>query len=510
MDTPQKDSQKINPAALEPGEMIYVMPEKFRKIKTKRATTPSIEPPKKTLSKRLLIIILIILIIGGGGAGFYFWAQKYYKGLIPATSPVTTPQGQTEQPTTPSETPAQPEAQTLKFELKNETNAVVSSIELNLPAGAVDSGINFNLSGNLVTLETDYPDYKVIGGIYTIQPIDVVFHKAVNLKISYQEKMADARWEKDITLGYFKNNLWTIIPSTLDTDNNVASANLEILPADTFALIVAKTKVAPKAEEFQIAPQISSSLDSDNDGLTDTEEAVYKTKADNPDSDADGVSDGQEIINLSDPSQSGEVKLAISGLINVYTNQTYSYSFFYPASWLTRAIPETNNAEVMVITNTGEFFGVTVEDNLDKLTPADWYMKQSPKADKSSLSETTINNQPAVWSPDHLTVYIAKDDRIYILSYNTGVEREANFKTTFKMLINSFQFISPPVQAGHPDGTLIKYPDSPGIYLLEGGKKRAFKSGEIFEARGYKWENVIEIPATEVYPDGPVIESAGE
>lgn len=43
------------------------------------------------------------------------------------------------------------------------------------------------------------------------------------------------------------------------------------------------------------------------------------------------------------------------------------------------------------------------------------------------------------------------------------------------------------------DGELLKSPTSRGVYLIEGGLKRPFLSGEAFESRGYKWENIISV-----------------
>jgi len=206
------------------------------------------------------------------------------------------------------------------------------------------------------------------------------------------------------------------------------------------------------------------------------ERKIELGKINNPDTDADGISDGQEILNLTNPLE-GEFQLATSGLINVYTNTTYAYSFFYPSSWLARAIPETGNQEVLVITNTGEFFSITVENNPERLSPAEWYLRQSPNIEEDLLYSVVINEQTAVWNPERSTVYITKDDRVYILSYNIGTEREANFKTTFRMMINSFRFVTQP--QGRPDGTLISYPDQPEVYLIQNGQKRAFASGEV-------------------------------
>ena len=43
------------------------------------------------------------------------------------------------------------------------------------------------------------------------------------------------------------------------------------------------------------------------------------------------------------------------------------------------------------------------------------------------------------------------------------------------------------------DGELIKIDKAPGVYVVDNGKLKAIKSGDIFTAMGYKWENVISV-----------------
>lgn len=60
------------------------------------------------------------------------------------------------------------------------------------------------------------------------------------------------------------------------------------------------------------------------------------------------------------------------------------------------------------------------------------------------------------------------------------------------------------------DGELLKSYDSPAVYVIDSGAKRPFLSGEIFEAMGYKWSNVINVSSKiiKLYPDSmPVIDT---
>ena len=49
---------------------------------------------------------------------------------------------------------------------------------------------------------------------------------------------------------------------------------------------------------------------------------------------------------------------------------------------------------------------------------------------------------------------------------------------------------------------LFKYPDSPKVYLLENGGKRWIISEEVFNQKGYKWNDIQTIDISISYPDG--------
>ena len=50
-----------------------------------------------------------------------------------------------------------------------------------------------------------------------------------------------------------------------------------------------------------------------------------------------------------------------------------------------------------------------------------------------------------------------------------------------------------------PDGTLLKSNSSPAVYLISGGAKRAFSSGDVFINLGYKFSNVINVSSQVLY-----------
>ena len=58
----------------------------------------------------------------------------------------------------------------------------------------------------------------------------------------------------------------------------------------------------------------------------------------------------------------------------------------------------------------------------------------------------------------------------------------------------------------HPNGTLIQYEGESSIYLLENGMKRVFPNSFSFDVRGYSYNKIFKIDASEVYQDGASME----
>jgi hypothetical protein len=205
-------------------------------------------------------------------------------------------------------------------------------------------------------------------------------------------------------------------------------------------------------------PKLVSSLDSDNDGLTDKEETVYNTDPNKPDTDADGYPDGVEVLNLYNPRGFTPVKIEDSGLVNRYTNNTFKYSILYPAKWLARALDETNQ-EVIFTSDTGEFMQVIVQENQDHLPLVDWYQAQVPGINLEQIEYTADKNKilTGIKSLDGLTVYFGNENYIYSITYNIGTRTELNFLTTFAMMYRSFGLesqaaaVTPPIESQPTD-----------------------------------------------------------
>ncbi len=202
---------------------------------------------------------------------------------------------------------------------------------------------------------------------------------------------------------------------------------------------VEEEEVEPEEEEVEIPAVIPPSSDLDNDGLTDTEEALFNTDINNEDTDGDNYNDGLEVRNLYNPAGTAPIRIAESGLVETYNNMEFGYSIIYPADWIRRSIDNTSR-EVIFSSATGEFVQVIIEENPSRLTALGWYMQEFPSIGQNQISEEEMEFFEGVRSPDESTVYLTYGDReyIYVISYNTGVREEANFKTTFEMMLESF------------------------------------------------------------------------
>ncbi len=128
--------------------------------------------------------------------------------------------------------------------------------------------------------------------------------------------------------------------------------------------------------------QKSIAIDSDNDGLSDSEEALYGTDPHNPDTDGDGYSDGVEVKSGYDPlkpAPGDKIVTAKSAISNSQTNST--------APSLTESF--NNNFQTFIASKNGQSISTTDVKSFidaefaDKITPTD--LGTVPVMDKSQL-----------------------------------------------------------------------------------------------------------------------------
>ncbi len=194
--------------------------------------------------------------------------------------------------------------------------------------------------------------------------------------------------------------------------------------------------------------RLASSTDTDADGLTDAEEALYGTDAQKPDTDGDGFIDGKKV--QADGTILGEFVLGYnptgvgrlegSTLVKRTENTAKEYSLLMPTGWTTN-----ESSGLVVITpaaQTGEFFQVRAYDNTTRQAPPDWYQTNNPQADVTKVRAVAFNGLEGIISEDWTTVYLFKDAKVYGLTYTLGSVSQANYWTTFDMMMRSFKLVA--------------------------------------------------------------------
>ena len=253
--------------------------------------------------------------------------------------------------------------------------------------------------------------------------------------------------QTQVALNNASSNVNTAAPVNTAANANAntnANANAPVNEAVSAPENVnANVPAEEESEIITVPAELPKSLDTDNDGLTNTEEALYNTEVSEPDTDGDGYNDGLEVENSYNPAGTAPIKIEESGLVKIYKNMNFNYEIFYPTPWLSRAIDDTDR-EALFIAPTGEFIQVIVQENPSLLTPVEWYLEESPGVQRSQITEFTTDYFSGIMSPNKSTAYFTSADRqnVYSITYNTGVRTSANFKTTFMMMINSFRPLS--------------------------------------------------------------------
>ena len=220
-------------------------------------------------------------------------------------------------------------------------------------------------------------------------------------------------------------------------------------PAATASPVIATSSAEVLASSSAPAASTSpakttvAAPDSDNDGLTDAEEAILGTNPASADSDNDGYGDRAELAGLYDPAGPG--KISANKRLTVFTNPTYNYSVIYPAAWTKKSLGGDYSISFMAPDN--QFFQIEVQPNVAHQSIGDWYREQfGEPADPARLSEKK-NAAGLVWTgvktEDGRTVYLTdgKSQNIFTLSYNIGLENISSYPGLFELFIRGLEFL---------------------------------------------------------------------
>lgn len=183
------------------------------------------------------------------------------------------------------------------------------------------------------------------------------------------------------------------------------------------------------------------SSDSDGDGLTDVEEELWGTNPANADTDNDIYSDQTELLNLYNPVGVAPQKIIDTQFVKTFINSQNNYSVYYPSGWIARALDETTNKEVLFTAITGEYVNVhTVPYPTTESFPQ-WFAANLP-GEVLSIYQPFKNKfgVSGIMSPDKLVALISDGNNLFILNYNGGTRIDINYRTSFRVIVQSFKF----------------------------------------------------------------------
>ena len=81
---------------------------------------------------------------------------------------------------------------------------------------------------------------------------------------------------------------------------------------------------------------------------------------------------------------------------------------------------------------------ILVEDNTAQLDPKTWFLNTSPGVDSTDIVEVTVKGLAGVRSPDQRSTYLASGEKMFVITYNSGIRDDLNFMTTYFMMVASF------------------------------------------------------------------------
>ena len=188
----------------------------------------------------------------------------------------------------------------------------------------------------------------------------------------------------------------------------------------------------------EVEPLPPAGLDTDSDGLSDLEEALFGADPRSPDTDRDGFLDGNEVFNLYNPNGRAPAKLMESGLMKEI-NGNIGWSILIPKEWNLK-LDTPDGTKATIASKHGETFTIQVEDNPQGIEVIEWYKNQKPDIDESQiLIYRSKGGYEGIIGVDLLTTYIAWNGKVFILSYEMNEQPFINFRTAYSMILNSLE-----------------------------------------------------------------------
>ena len=207
-----------------------------------------------------------------------------------------------------------------------------------------------------------------------------------------------------------------------------------------------------------VAPSLPpGGLDSDSDGLSDSEEIVFATDPRNPDSDRDGFLDGNEVFHLYNPAAQAPVRILDTTLVKAFSG-SLGWSLYAPSVWAS-SLDIADGQKASLVTGQGERFIIEVLPNPQKLSAQDWYVARHTTTTVAMLrSLTTKQGLEGILSPDRLEAVFSWGESVFSFKYDPGTKPYINYRTVYEMMLNSLELDGAPLQPVSPEDSLLNGP----------------------------------------------------
>ncbi len=174
--------------------------------------------------------------------------------------------------------------------------------------------------------------------------------------------------------------------------------------------------------------------DTDSDGLSAAEEALYGTNPSQNDSDGDTFRDGSELTNGYDPAAPSATLLE-SGVFLEY-EAAAGYSIQYPSAW--QVVP--SGESVRFVAATGEYIEVITYTNSQNISLVNWYQQTVQQQTGMVVDQISIDNSIVLRARNGQAYYFndANQNRVIAVQYYPGNSDVLNFTTTYSAMIQTF------------------------------------------------------------------------
>jgi len=177
---------------------------------------------------------------------------------------------------------------------------------------------------------------------------------------------------------------------------------------------------------------LSLGLDSDGDGLTNSEETLLGSDPNQTDSDSDGYSDGSEVMNGYDPARP---KAMLSESTKIKTEKIGILNFYIPSAWRRGAGPA---GSVIIYTGTLASININLKTYTSTNGLMDYLIANNPGTGAADYILGTNNNGAnVVYSKDKLSAWLLTGDTVFEIKYAVGGSTVMDFGTIFEYMLKT-------------------------------------------------------------------------